>query len=122
MNKRYMHGLMVIMLLGIVSESYSMRYYYDRYVPSWIRYYDVFWGSGLLGGGLGYGLGQATGYNPYKLASAGAVSGMLLLPALVALFRIQKAQLEVESQKKLIEGDIDKMTHKIRENWVINFP
>ena len=120
MKKRYMRGLIVIMLLGAMSESYSG--YYERYVPSWIRYYDVLWGSGLVGGGLGYGLGQATGYNPYKLASAGALSGMLLLPLLVAHFRNQKAQLKVESQKKLIEGDIDKMTQRIRENWVINFP
>ena len=74
MKKRYIRGLMVIILLGAVSESYSS--WYEPYMPSrpTVQKY-VPWLSGLAIGGLGYRAGRYMGYNPYLAAAIGALIG-----------------------------------------------
>ena len=78
-----MHGLMVIMLLGTVNESYSS--FYESYLPSrpsWQtiqRYVPWTLGGAGIGGAVGYGAGQWMGHdNPWQSAfvAAAALAGL----------------------------------------------
>ena len=76
-----MRGLMLIMLLGAASESYSS--WYETYMSRrTVQRYAPWLGGGLgagLGGALGYyGAGRYMGYDPYLAAVIGLLLGSSL--------------------------------------------
>ncbi len=82
MKKKYISSLMLIMLLGAVSESYSIDYVrrWREYVPSMPSYMQKYapWKLGATGaalvGTLGYGAGRYIGY-PERMALLGLLLG-----------------------------------------------
>ena len=93
MKKRYLRGLMLIMLFGAASESYSS--WYESYMPSrpTVQTYAP-WLIGLAIGGLGYRAGRYMGYDPYLAA----VISLLLGGGLGGFYK--NWQLRLEEKKK----------------------
>ena len=75
MKKRYIRGLMLIMLIGAVSGSYSADWSWPS--GETMKKYAPWLGSGAaLGGALGYyGAGRYMGYDPYLAAAIGLLIG-----------------------------------------------
>ena len=128
MNKRYVQGFIMIMLLGVVSESYSS--YYDRYVSPYLpgrqtvqRY--IPWGiGGALGGSLGsYGAGRYMGYDPRLAAGIGLLLGGSLGiygKKLYESFLEARATQIVEETRKRKEKEAEK-AEKQRQAYIEEF-
>ncbi len=123
-----MHGLTVIMLLGIVSESYSMYYSYKRHISPYLPSYRTLGGAGL-GGAFGYGAGRYLGNeNPWKaallsaLVSALATSGYrYFIPERPEEFGAIQNLLQlpiVPPQHEAVNIDIQGLTQRIGNNGI----
>ncbi len=110
MNKRYMHGLLIVLLAGVACPLYAA----DSWYPSreTLQRYGVPVGLGATAGGvLGYGLGQATGYPRTAAAVLGVTGG-----GLGGFY--QRLKEESEREKEEAQDYVMLMTYQINTSGI----